>query len=145
MFFIDICSMKKASFAITDYTFDQVSLNLHNRVSDDLQITFEPSGVLNVSEEIYVLNFKTIVTTDEENIEKEFISVNCAASYRFQELSEADDVPDFFYRNAVAILFPYVRAYISLLTTQANTKGVILPTLNLTHLESTLKEHTQIV
>lgn len=135
--------MKKASFAIVDYKFDEVSLNLKNRTSDDLQISFEPTGVLSLIDKSYNLNFRTTVTTSDD--EKKFISINCNSQFRFKELADEADVPDFFYRNAIAILFPYVRAYISLLTTQANINGVILPTLNLTHLETTLKEHTEIV
>jgi preprotein translocase subunit SecB len=135
--------MKKASFAIVDYKFDEVSLSLKNRTSDDLQISFEPSGILNLTEKSYNLNFKTTITTSDDT--SVFIAVNCSSRFTFKELTHEDDVPDFFYRNAIAILFPYVRAYISLLTTQANINGVILPTLNLIHLETTLKEHTEIV
>ena len=108
MFFIDICIMKKASFAITDYKFDEVSLDLKNQTSDDLQISFEPSGVLNVIEKDYILNFKTIVSTNDAI--GHFISVNCNSKFSFEELNNEEDVPDFFYRNAIAILFPYVRA-----------------------------------
>ena len=43
----------------------------------------------------------------------------------------------FFSQNAPAILFPYVRAYISTLTSLAGIPPVILPTLNLSNRNNT--------
>jgi len=53
-----------------------------------------------------------------------------------------EDIPDFFYKNSIAILFPYLRAYLSLVTTQANVPGIILPTYNLSGLEEELRSNT---
>ncbi|EXZ22215.1 pretranslocase subunit SecB family protein, partial [Bacteroides fragilis str. S13 L11] len=52
------------------------------------------------------------------------------------------EIPNFFYPNSIAILFPYVRAFVSTLTLQANIKPILLPTLNLSSLQDTLRENT---
>ena len=49
----------------------------------------------------------------------------------------------FFTLNAPAIAFPYIRAYISNLTTQSGLFTVTLPTLNLSALGETLKQNIQ--
>ena len=62
-----------------------------------------------------------------------------------------EDVTDEFKKspfieiNAPAIAFPYIRAYISNLTTQSGLFTVTLPTFNLTNLGSNLKDNIQIV
>ena len=47
-----------------------------------------------------------------------------------------------FISNSIAILFPYVRAFVSTLTLQANIKPILLPTLNLSSLQDILRENT---
>ncbi|CAM4366664.1 hypothetical protein AQBE111736_13510 [Aquirufa beregesia] len=42
----------------------------------------------------------------------------------------------------MAILFPYLRAFISLVTLQINIPPLILPTLNLSSLEADLRKNT---
>ena len=55
---------------------------------------------------------------------------------------EFNDIPGFFYPNSIAILFPYIRAFVSTLTLQANVTPIVLPTLNLTNLQEKLKKNT---
>lgn len=62
--------------------------------------------------------------------------------YQFENVNSFEEIPDFFYKNSIAILFPFVRAYVSIITIQANVPSVMLPTLNLSSLESELKENT---
>ena len=47
-------------------------------------------------------------------------------------------LPHYFAVNAPAILFPYIRAYISLLTSLSGVGTVLLPTLNLSSLSKEL-------
>lgn len=43
----------------------------------------------------------------------------------------------------MAILFPYIRAFVSTVTLQANVMPILLPTVNLSSLESRLRENTK--
>ena len=70
------------------------------------------------------------------------ILVNCVASFKFKENISLAEIPNFFYPNSIAILFPYVRAFVSTLTLQANIKPILLPTLNLSSLQDILRENT---
>ena len=68
--------------------------------------------------------------------------VNCVAWFEFQDVERIEDIPDYFYANSIAILFPYVRAFVSTLTLQANVPPMVLPTLNLFPLQKILQENT---
>ena len=73
------------------------------------------------------------------------MEVHCVAEYSFQKEIEFADIPPYFYSNSIAILFPYVRAFISNLSLQANFPPMILPTMNLSDLGEELKAHTQAI
>jgi preprotein translocase subunit SecB len=59
--------------------------------------------------------------------------------FEFESAEDFDQVrDDYFAKNAPAIIFPYIRAYISTLTTQSGLFTVQLPTLNLSQLAGSL-------
>lgn len=131
--------MQNAAFSIVNYQFDKVSINLDNHKTSELSIDFACNGVYSQIDSIYVLCFKVSVFNPDT---APFASIQCRGTFRFDNVSEFEEIPDFFYANSIAILFPYVRAYLSLVTTQANVPGVILPTLNLSNLEDELRRNT---
>lgn len=133
--------MKKAAFKISDYYFDQVSLDLNKKSTAVSDIKFDCNGEFITTEKQYKLVFKVSVFP-EDNTTNPFIKIRCNGFFLFEEIDSLEDIPSFFYQNAIALLFPYVRAYISIITTQANRGGLILPTLNLSSLSSTLKSNT---
>lgn len=134
--------MQKASFSIVTYQFDKVEIDLSKHKSNDLSVSFDTQGVYLKENAEYELTFSVKVGHNEE--ESHFAKVQCRGTFAFENVSKLEDIPEFFYRNSIAILFPYVRAYISLVTTQANVPGIILPTLNLSDLgEELIKNTTQ--
>jgi preprotein translocase subunit SecB len=133
--------MQTAAFSIVNFMFDKVSLDLSNHKSDELSLSFETTGNFIKDESVYELSFRVNVFNENQD-EFPFVTVRCVGLFKFDNVSELNEIPDFFYRNAIAILFPYVRAYISLITSQANLPGIILPTLNLSHLEVDLRKNT---
>lgn len=134
--------MKKAAFKIENYCFNKLSLDLSNYSGSDFSIDIAPEGSFSRKNQTFNLIFNLLISS--EGSESAFVNITCNGTYKFEEQITFDEIPDYFYVNAVAILFPYVRAYISLITTQANVPGVILPTLNLNGLDQLLKERTKI-
>jgi preprotein translocase subunit SecB len=59
------------------------------------------------------------------------IAVKAEGYFEFDEGLSEDMKEGFFNANAPAILFPYIRAYISTLSTLSGIKPIVLPTLNL--------------
>ncbi len=134
--------METASFQLKDYQFTRVELNKANLKSTDLGLSFDVSGQFSKIDHSsnFQLTFETIAQSKET--EDEFLHIVCVANFVFENISTQEEIPEFFYTNSVAILFPYVRAYVSLLTSQAQIRPLVLPTLNLTHLSEPLKANT---
>lgn len=134
--------MQKAIFSIIDYQFDKVIIDFDNfENSDETTVNFDTSGKFIAENSRYELKFGVNVIKSVKN-SKPYVSVQCLGTFHFDNVSSLEEIPDFFYRNAIAILFPYLRAYISFATTQANIPGIILPTLNLSGLEEQLRIST---
>lgn len=137
------CNMPKAAFSITNYYFDKVNINLENKPSDNkLDLSFDVKGFFESAESNYELTFIVQVTNDE--FEQPLVEIQCRGIFHINDIHNADEIPEFFYINSIAILFPYVRGYVSMITTQANIPGIILPTLNLASLGPMLKQNTVI-
>lgn len=132
--------MQKAAFSIINYQFDRVQIDLNNHKSKDLELAFETKGLYDNENSTFELQF--VVNIFNKVAENPFVEIRCKGIFKFENVLSFGEIPDFFYRNCIAILFPYVRAYISLVTTQANVPGIILPTLNLSNLETKLKNNT---
>lgn len=134
--------MQKAAFSIDKYVFDKVIIDLANNISKDIDLSFETKGVFFEKDSKYELIFSVTAFNEDKTIENPFVFVQCIGLFNFESVSTFEDIPDFFYRNCIAILFPYLRAYVSVVTSQANIPGIILPTLNLTSLEGDLRKNT---
>ncbi len=132
--------MQKAAFSIINYQFDKVSIDLSNHNNKDLSLSFDTSGIYFNENQNFELRF--VVKVAQNADEKSFAEISCKGTFKFENIESFENIPEFFYRNSIAILFPYVRAYLSLVTTQANVPGIILPTLNLSNLEAELKKNT---
>jgi preprotein translocase subunit SecB len=133
--------MQKAAFQIINYQFDKVQIDLNNHINSDLSLAFDTKGIFDVNTSTFELRFKVKVANDN-NLDKPFVEISCKGNFKFENVATLEEIPAFFYRNGIAILFPYVRSYLSLVTTQANVPGIILPTLNLSNLETELKNNT---
>ncbi|MDO6738612.1 protein-export chaperone SecB [Wenyingzhuangia sp. 2_MG-2023] len=133
--------MQTAAFSINNYRFDKVNIDLSNHKSNDLSLSFNTKGLYLEKDSKFELTFEVKVF-NKESKENPFVTVQCIGLFDFENVTNFDEIPNFFYRNSIAILFPYLRAYVSLVTNQANIPAIILPTLNLSHLEGDLKSNT---
>ena len=102
---------------------------------------FNPSGLIFVAERKFQLDL-TFIAQTEATDKEEVIHCELTAYFSFNVDGEFL-VPDYFYRNSIAIVYPYLRAFISVLTSQAQVKHLILPVLNLSSLEKKLKDNTR--
>lgn len=134
-------TVKNAAFSIKNFLFDNVSLDLSKKGTDELSLNFDPKGEFMKSESKFILSFEVKVKSEE--LSDPFLCIKCIGEFIFDNLDSLADIPPYFYANSIAILFPYIRSYTSMITTQANMKGIMLPTLNLSSLESILKENTE--
>lgn len=88
--------------------------------------------------------FLSLILKDENSIIN--IEIEAVGNFKLNEQCSDETMKNFFYVNAPAILFPYIRAYIASLTTLSGyLTPIILPTMNLSGLTSTLEKNTEII
>lgn len=106
----------------------------------ELSISFLPKGLINKSNSTFDLELSVRIE-DESTV---FVAEITTIGYFSFNDSEFDEktLDSLFYVNAPAILFPYIRAYLSTLTTLSGLKPVVLPSMNLLNLASDLKTNT---
>lgn len=107
--------------------------------SSDLSITIEPSGKLHVEDNLFQLKLIVLISDVEE---KNKIEIHSLGFFKFSNIVD-NELKNYLYHNAPAILFPYIRAYISTLTTLSGIKPIILPTLNLSNLKDKLEKNIE--
>ncbi|MFK5878719.1 MAG: protein-export chaperone SecB [Flavobacteriaceae bacterium] len=133
---------KKASFSLKKFKVPNFSYN-ESKGNPELNLSIDVKGDYfkeNGKYKLY-LEFKGSNSVDQSLI----IEVNAVGIFKFSETIAAKDIPEYFYANAIAIIFPYVRSFISTLTLQANTGLIMLDTLNLSNLKEALRQNTKIV
>ncbi len=131
--------MKEAAFSLQDYSIIKATLNLENLpVECTFDLGFKPSGVYEQTSGKYALS----LIFDAKCNGKIVIDIKIKAVFQFRETLSFDEIPPYFYSNSIAIIFPYIRAFISTITLQANVKPIMLPTLNISTLENELKRNT---
>jgi preprotein translocase subunit SecB len=112
-------------------------------ISKKINIGFLPSAKYFKAKGKFVLllNVKIFDANKLLNIE-----VIAEAEYTLKGTAEGKLISNYFYINAPAILFPYIRAYISTLTTLSGySSPITLPTMNLASLAKDLEKNTEII
>lgn len=134
---------KEVAFRLVNYKFTKATLNFDIPEDAEFVIDFKPSGKLKEIEGTYDLSFDTIVKCEETDTI--IVEVSCIAQFSFMDRIKFEEIPDFFYPNSLAILFPYIRAFVSTLSLQANSSPMILPTVNLMGLTEKLRDNNSVV
>ena len=135
--------MEKATFNLDSYHFTNAYLDFNIPSNAELNIAFKPKGKFFAKKARYMLYFDVLVECKETNTD--VIKVSCEATFTFGDSVSINDIPDYFYPNSLAIIFPYVRAFVSTITLQANIQPVVLPTINFMGLTESLKSQTEII
>lgn len=130
----------KSAFKFEKYS---ILRSVIDRKSDEapksLQIGFEPKGTHFKEDSRFELFLMVRIEDEGKSL---LIEVDASATYLLEGEVSDKMLKTFFYLNAPAILFPYIRAYIATLTTLSGMAPINLPTLNLTQLASQLERNT---
>lgn len=104
------------------------------------EINITPSGIVNTEFNEFQLSLEISLTNKEE---ESLINVEIVGLYKYT--GDLEEVKKFLYLNAPAILFPYLRAYISAMTSLSGSETFTLPTMNLSGLRNELEDNIQIL
>jgi preprotein translocase subunit SecB len=136
-----------ATFQILGFSIPVFSFRAPEAKYSTINIQLNPAGIyttLNGEYQLVVVFIANAVNPEDQEDQQTYIEATLKATYTIEGKPTHDKIPDFFYQNCLAIIFPYLRGFVSNLTLQAGLPLLILPLLNLTHLSSTLKENTKV-
>ena len=104
---------------ITESTFRKKDFSL-----DELELGVRVEhSVENIGEDEYEIVLNTTVSDENENV---YVNVRGKAIFRTQQKNM-----DMLEKNTIAIMFPYIRSYISIITTQPGMPPIVLPAMNI--------------
>lgn len=131
----------KASFYFDSFFITSFSFNMKEDEEDGVAIKINPSGRFISEEKTFeeTLQFFAYLKSDPD---APVITATLIANFVFNEPIGFESIPPYFYQNSIAIVFPYLRAFVSNMTLQANLNPLILPVLNLSGLDKVLRENT---
>ena len=128
--------MEPARFSFKRYSFTEAHLSLTDIPNEcGISLNFHPTGVFHCNTDIFSLTLDFTASYEKEQENVNFAKIVLNADFEFKDITSLDEVPDYFYPNSLAIVFPYIRAFISTLTLQANVRPIVLPTMNLSSLK----------
>ena len=131
---------EKSSFSFVDFVINECSLDFKKDRTSDFNINFDPSG----NHYSKTNTFKLFLNVKVINSLKELlIEIKTESTFQF-----SDNLPNlmkFFTINAPAIIFPYIRSFISSLSVQSGHKPIIIPTLNLSGLAKVLESNIKVI
>lgn len=111
------------------------------RGSYTIDLNFDSKGLIRTSSSVFVLTINVLINDVEDKF-----SINILSESEFSFSKDIDIKKykeSYFVINAPAIVFPYIRSYISALTALSGMPTLTLPTLNLTNIGKQLRNNIE--
>lgn len=119
---------REAKFRLKSYVIDNASIKFdRNNIPKDLKVDIQRGGNVKENNEYH---YSVVATIEEPSCGFE-LKATCSAIFEFDRELTNEERSGYFSLNAPAILFPYIRAYISTLTSLSGISPIVLPTINL--------------
>lgn len=94
----------------------------------NMDIVFNNMASVDNEHNMFKFQLETNISNEDKSI---MIEVTMSGLFEFDRDLNDKQKRDFFETNAPAILFPYIRAYISTITSLSGITPIVLPTINL--------------
>jgi preprotein translocase subunit SecB len=131
------------AFTFSKFRVSKFSYEETGKYNDDLEIEFEPKGKYNTQAGLYEL-YLTFSAIDKES-GKSVMNIESIAEFLFDKPYTFEELPPYFFANSIPILFPYLRAFVSAFTLQANANVVMLGLIKFSNVAEPLKDNTEII
>lgn len=122
---------EKSKFKFEGYKISHSELNLSESPSDCTKFSIGIKAKANVKDNHFYLKLDTTVANEDNSV---FANVIMTGEFIFDKDISKDMLGGLFCANAPAIMFPYIRSYISTLTALSGSDTVIVPTLTMSSL-----------
>lgn len=104
-----------------------------------IDINFSPGGIILKSLNQFILKLKVEIKDVNDGFS---ISIDTESTFSYSEDANLEEYKkSYFILNAPAIVFPYIRAYISSLTALSGLPVLTLPTLNMANIGENLSNN----
>lgn len=132
-----MAEVSKASFSFENYIIKDATIRVSNKQIDKhINFRFEPKGLIDKEQKQFILTLETFVEDSARSFEMKVIA---DATFNYVEDEQGNIREAFLIHNAPAILFPYIRAYISALSSLSGIPSILLPTINMSGLAENLR------
>ena len=131
----------KAVFNLVKFTVPKFAYNKSgHEQTPPLKLEFNPSGVYypKLGRFDLKIEFSGFMKGAKRS---PIIKMTTIAEFKFTVNTSLEDFPAYFYPNSIAIVFPYLRAFISTLTMQSNTGVIMLGLINFTSMAEPLRNN----
>ena len=120
--------VEKARFRFVEYLFQETSIKLTGEdIGDDVEFGIEPNGIFEEDNKMFILTLNVLVKDKKSSLE---VKMTVTGKFEY-ETNDIQELVPYFGFNAPAIMFPYIRAYITNITALGGMSPIILPTLNM--------------
>ena len=120
--------IEKARFRFVEYLFQETSIKLTGEdIGDDVEFGIEPNGIFEEDNKMFILTLNVLVKDKKSSLE---VKMTVTGKFEY-ETNDIQELVPYLGFNAPAIIFPYIRAYITNITALGGMSPIILPTLNM--------------
>ena len=120
--------VEKARFRFVEYLFQETSIKLTGEdIGDDVEFGIEPNGIFEEDNKMFILTLNVLVKDKKSSLE---VKMTVTGKFEY-ETNDIQELVSYLGFNAPAIMFPYIRAYITNITALGGMSPIILPTLNM--------------
>jgi preprotein translocase subunit SecB len=108
--------------------------------AETIDISIDPKGLISEQDKTFEIQLEIQLSSDDGLK----VSVKMIGLFEFKDVYVSDNLSNYFYVNAPAIIFPYLRSYISALTALSGCRTIIIPPMNIMNLGKDLERNTTI-
>lgn len=130
---------KQTGFKFESFVIKEAYIKRNPVKQGKFKFSIDPIGKIDSENSKFYLELIVELSDDTDSFEAE---VHAIGSFKFAGNND-EMLSNFFIINAPAIIFPYIRSYISTLTANSGLKTINLPVMNLTSIGKKLKNNIE--
>lgn len=132
-------TIPKSPFKLEQFVIKEFSIKREAKEKGKIDIDIAPSGLIDKQNKSFLLTLHVTLKDDTESFD---INMTAFGNFDFVDIESLDNLSNYFYVNAPALIFPFIRSYISAITALSGLETIYLPIMNLSSLITRLKENT---
>lgn len=129
-----------SAFKFTNFFIEESCFKQKPGEKGEFKVNLTPRGILYKAEKVFQLDLIVEINEPNENFNAR---IHAVGIFSFKDVVQQEDLGNYFYVNAPAIIFPYVRAHVATLSALSGSGELInLPPLNVASLRNDLENNT---